>query len=346
MLAGGRAHGERALALLQQVAGDTYDVAVPGNLGEILALQGDLQAARPLLERALELALQRGLKGHIWRVRTSIADWHLAAGDAERARHMAKGLIDEMACSGAAVPQQTAIRAHDAAYRACRALQRHEEALQHLEAAERLDRQRTTAQLRSQSQLFVTRTEAEQARAQADLAHADAAWQRQRAAEYAAVAERDALTSLGNRRHLERRATELLPALAAAGEPLSLALLDIDHFKRVNDRHGHAAGDQVLVHLAQLLRENTRGGDVLARHGGEEFVVLLPGMPLPRAAEVCERLRQRVAAHGWPLGERGITISIGLAASPPLALEALLARADEALYRAKRAGRNSVVVAG
>jgi diguanylate cyclase len=342
MLASGRAHGEQALALLQQVPGDTYDVAVPGNLGETLLLQGELEPARPLLLRALETALQRGLKAHTWRVRTSIADWHLASGDADRARHLAKGLITEM---GDGAPQQTAIRAHDAAYRACRALALHEEALVHLEAAERLDRQRTTAQLRSQSQLFVTRAEAEQARAQAEHAHADAAWQRQRAAEYAAAAERDALTGLGNRRHLERRAAELLPALAAAGEPLSLALLDIDHFKRVNDRHGHAAGDQVLVHLAQLLRENTRGGDVLARHGGEEFVILLPGMPLPRAAEVCERLRERVAGHGWPV-QPGVTLSIGLAASPPLELPALLARADQALYRAKNEGRNSVVVAG
>jgi diguanylate cyclase len=344
MLAGGRRYGEQALALLQQVAGDTYDVAVPGNLGETLLLQGEVEAALPLLQQAHDLSLQRGLRAHTWRVRTSFADWHLAAGDAERARHLARGLVAEMAATGTPPPQQTAIRAHDAAYRACRALQRHEEALQHLEAAERLDRQRTTAQLRSQSQLFVTRTEAEQARAQADLAHADAAWQRQRAAEYAAAAERDALTGLGNRRHLERRCAELMPVLAASGEPVSLAVLDIDHFKQVNDRHGHAAGDQVLVQLAHLLRENTRGGDVLARHGGEEFVIVLPGMPLALAAEVCERLRERVAAGGWPVGG-GITISIGLATAAVLDLPALLARADEALYRAKGEGRNSVVVA-
>lgn len=340
MLATGRAQGERALALLEQVPGDTYDVAVPGNLGETLLLQGELALARPLLTQALQRAQARGLKAHTWRVLTSMADWALASGDAERARHLARGLIAEM---GDGAPQQTAIRAHDAAYRACRALGLHEEALLHLETAERIDRQRTTSQLRSQSQLFVTRSEAEQARAQADLAHADAAWQRQRAAEYAATAERDALTGLGNRRHLERRCAELLPTLAAEGGPLSLALLDIDHFKLVNDRHGHAAGDQVLVHLAQLLRENTRGGDVIARYGGEEFVIVLPGMALPRAAEVCERLRERVASHGWPV-QGGVTVSIGLAASPPLELATLLQRADEALYRAKSSGRNSVDV--
>ncbi|MDO9092264.1 MAG: GGDEF domain-containing protein [Rubrivivax sp.] len=340
-LASGRRQGDRALALLALVPGDTYEVAVPGNLGETLLLQGHVDAARPLLLEALELASARGLKAHAWRVRTSLADWTLAAGDAGHARQLVLGLIAEM---GDGAPQQTAIRAHDSAYRSCRALGLYEEALRHLETAERIDRQRTTSQLRSQSQLFVTRGEADRARAQADLAHADAAWQRQRAAEYAAAAERDALTGLGNRRHLERRCAELLPALAKEGAAVSLALLDVDHFKLVNDTHGHAAGDQVLVQLAQLLRENTRTGDVLARHGGEEFVIVLPGMPLQRAAEVCERLRERVAAHDWAL-TGGVTVSIGLVASPPHELRALLQRADEAMYRAKRDGRNSVVVA-
>ncbi len=323
ILANGRIHGERALAMLQTVPGDSYDVAVPGNLGELRLIQGQSEAAQPLLMTALKLAHERGLAAHAWRVRTSLADWQLATGDAERARHLASGLLEEM---GALAPQQTAIRAHDAAYRACRVLQLHEQALRHLESAERLDRQRTTSQLRSQSQLFVTRGEADRARA---------------------LAERDTLTALGNRRHLERRAAELILQLPPEGEPLSLALVDLDHFKQVNDRHGHAAGDRVLVQLAQLLRDNTRHGDVLARHGGEEFVILLPGMGAARAQEVCERLRQRVAAHAWGLAaaDTAITVSIGLACTPPFDLADLLARADAALYRAKNAGRNNLVLA-
>jgi diguanylate cyclase len=328
----GRAAGEQALALLAVLRGDTYDVAVPGNLGEIVAMQGDLHAAWPLLEQAMALAVARGLKAHVWRVSTSLADWELASGDASAAFERVRALIDTMGEDGA---QQTRIRAHDTAYRACRALGRHSDALHHLEQAERLDRQRTTAQLRSQSQVFVTRSEA-------DRAHADAARQRQRAAEFAAAAERDALTGLANRRHLERRAAELLPRLQAEGQPLALALLDLDHFKQINDRCGHATGDQVLVQLAQLLRENTRGGDIVSRHGGEEFVIVLPGMTLAAAAEVCERLRERVAGHGWPCAQP-VTISIGLAAAPPYALPALLAAADTALYGAKGRGRNQVV---
>lgn len=84
---------------------------------------------------------------------------------------------------------------------------------------------------------------------------------------------------------------------------------------------------------------------MLVRHGGEEFVIVLPGLALAPAAEICERLRERAATYGWPVAG-GVTISIGLACSPPLNLAALMARADEALYRAKHSGRNSVVTAG
>jgi diguanylate cyclase (GGDEF)-like protein len=332
LLTQGRREGERALLLLDRVRGDTYDAAVPGNLGEILLLQGHLPAARPLLDHAMGVARTRGLQAHIWRVGTTLADWHLAAGDADEARERAGALVGQMGPEG---PQLTLIRAHDSAYRACRALGRLDEALHHLEQAERLERKRSTGQLRSQSQVFVTRSEA-------DRAHADAARQRQRAAEFAAAAERDALTGLGNRRHLERRCAELLPQAAVDGQPLALAVLDVDHFKQVNDRYGHLMGDQVLVQLAHLLRENTRGGDVLARYGGEEFVIVLPGMTLAGAAEVCERLRERVHDFGWPL-HMPVTVSIGLAAAPPHDLNGLLGAADSALYGAKADGRNRVV---
>ena len=100
--------------------------------------------------------------------------------------------------------------------------------------------------------------------------------------------------------------------------------------------------------VAQLLRENMRTGDVLVRHGGEEFVVVLPGLTLDAAAEVCERLRERLAQYPWQTAcgsAMPITISIGLAASPPYRLDELLQRADEALYRAKGEGRNQLVLA-
>ena len=346
LLSRARAAGEAALAMLERLPNPAYEGAILLNLGEILLHQGELAASEPMLRRALAVSSANGLQAHTWRVRVSLAYWLLAQGDAQAALTGMQALISEM---GAAAPQQTAIRAHHAAYRASCQLGLDASALHHLETVERLNRQRSTTQLRAQSRLFVTRSETQRAQWQADQARQDARHHRERAAEFAERAERDALTGLGNRRHLERRCAELLPAAQRDGQPLALAEIDIDHFKVINDRQGHAAGDQVLVALAQLLRDNTRAWDVLVRHGGEEFVVVLPGMGLDQAADVCERLRQRVAAHTWPEvggSALAVTVSIGLAATPPFDAAALVQNADEALYRAKHGGRNRLCISG
>ena len=347
VLARARQAGEEARALLERVGDPTYEVTILGNLGEVLLHQGELVAAEPLLRRSHELAVQRGLQSHAWRVQVTLCSWELASGRPEEALRGALAVIDK---AGDALTQQSLIRVHHVAYRACRALARFEEALRHFEVVERTERRRATAQLRAQSELFVTRTETQQALWQAEQSHLEAQTQRQRAAEFAESAERDPLTGLGNRRHLARRSAELLPAAQRDQSPLALALIDIDHFKPINDRHGHAVGDAVLVALAQLLRENTRVGDVLARHGGEEFVVMLPGMSQALAAEVCERLRERVAAYPWSgaagaTGLETVTISIGLSATPGYDAAGLISRADAALYRAKRTGRNRLELA-
>jgi diguanylate cyclase (GGDEF)-like protein len=339
-----REAGERARALLATVPNPVYEVAVLGNLGEVMLHQGETGSAEVLLRRALVLAEARELHAHRWRVRASLADWLLATGRAAEALHEAEHLLAEM---GDEAPQQTRIRAHHAAYRAERRLGRPAQALEHFEAVENLERRRATTQLRAQSMLFVTRAEVQRAQWQAEQARAEASQHRERALEASRRAEHDALTGLGNRRLFERRAAELLPAAEAAARPLALALIDVDHFKSINDGHGHAAGDAVLAALAQLLRENTRGGDVLARLGGEEFVVLLPDMPHARAVEVCERLRERIEQRRWPAlpAPCTVTASIGLASAPGYDLADLLRRADAALYEAKRGGRNRVSAA-
>ncbi len=345
VLARARAAGEQALSLLERVPDAIYEVAVKGNLGEVLLHQGELAPAEALLRHSFACAKARGVRAYAWRVQASLGSWFLASGDAAQALASMDSLLHEM---GPTAPHQTLVRVHHAAYRACCQLGRHALALAHLETVERLQRQRTIAQLRAQSRLFVTRTEAQQAQWQAEQARLDAQQQRERAAEFAASAECDPLTGLGNRRHLERRCAELLPLAQREARPLALAQIDIDRFKSINDQHGHATGDLVLVAMAQLLRENTRVGDVLARHGGEEFVIVLPGMTLDAAAGLCERLRERVAAHDWfALGGAAlaVTVSIGLAAAPSYDAPDLLLRADEALYRAKRAGRNRLLMA-
>jgi diguanylate cyclase len=345
VLARARDYAERARALLLRQADPTYEVTILGNLGEVLVHQGELDAAEPLLLQSLALAVQRGMRAHAWRLRVSWGMWLLARGRPAEALDSMLALIDE---AGELLPQQALIRARHVAYSACSRLQRFEEALAHFEIVELTERRRATAQLMAQSQLFVTRTETQQAEWRAEQARLDAARHSQRAAEWAESAQRDPLTGLGNRRHLDRRRAELLPQGQREQAPLVLALIDIDHFKAVNDRHGHATGDQVLVTLAQLLRENTRQTDVLTRYGGEEFLLLLPGMGRERATEFCERMRVRVAAYPWHTAHAAdlrVTISIGLTAAPPYDWNTLLARADGALYAAKRGGRDRLVVA-
>jgi diguanylate cyclase (GGDEF)-like protein len=155
----------------------------------------------------------------------------------------------------------------------------------------------------------------------------------------------DPLTGLPNRRAFD----EALPrALAAATSdaPLALALLDLDHFKQVNDLHGHAHGDAALQLLAELLQTHPRPGDLAARLGGDEFVLLVPG-DAPAAATLCTRLREALRQASllrWP-GRPPLTLSVGIAATAaPCAAQDLLSRADRALYAVKAGGRDAQAV--
>ena len=161
-------------------------------------------------------------------------------------------------------------------------------------------------------------------------------------------AHQDPLTGLPNRRAFEERAVAEV-ARMQGGAALSLAVLDIDHFKRVNDERSHAVGDAVLRRFAQVAGEACRPGDFIARHGGEEFVLLLPGLPLEAALALCERLRAAVQASDLIEVAQGlpVTVSIGVVEGQGRGdLDALMQAADAALYRAKNAGRNRVESAG
>lgn len=153
----------------------------------------------------------------------------------------------------------------------------------------------------------------------------------------------DPLTGLANRRAFDAALEREVQASLATGRPLSLVTLDLDHFKAVNDTHGHDAGDRVLIGLAALLRAQVRSGDLPARWGGEEFAWLLPGAPAGAAGTTAERLRLAVAAHDFGCGP--LTVSLGVATlRPGESGAALFARADAALYRAKQSGRNRAEV--
>ncbi len=155
------------------------------------------------------------------------------------------------------------------------------------------------------------------------------------------LATRDSLTGAGNRRALDIKLTELVNSYKRTREPSSIILLDLDHFKKVNDIYGHAAGDQILKSLTEIVNLRIRVTDSLYRIGGEEFVVVLDGQDLHHAAHLAEQLRTLVDANEL-VPDQSVTISLGVAelknGETPAAW---LHRADEALYRAKDAGRNS-----
>jgi len=162
-------------------------------------------------------------------------------------------------------------------------------------------------------------------------------------------ATRDRLTMVATRAHIELLAEAELFRVSRYERPLSVLLFDIDHFKRVNDTHGHVAGDRVLREVARRCRTLIRGSDVIGRWGGEEFVVMTPETPVDGARTLAERLREVIAEAPVTLesGESvAVTISVGVTGYRPgdAELEAMVRRADVALYRAKAQGRNRVEI--
>ena len=163
------------------------------------------------------------------------------------------------------------------------------------------------------------------------------------------LAVTDALTGLYNRRYMTNQLTALVNRAVRGGGPVAALLVDIDHFKRINDTFGHDVGDEVLREFAVRLATNVRAIDLACRHGGEEFVVIMPDTSLEQAYRIAERLRLHVASSGFRIAtvEEPLTVTISVGVSSTLGPDdtplALLKRADEGVYAAKAAGRNQVV---
>jgi diguanylate cyclase len=159
------------------------------------------------------------------------------------------------------------------------------------------------------------------------------------------TAATDPLTGLANRRTLEERLVSEIARTSRYGRPLSILIADLDGLKPLNDRHGHEAGDLALCRIARALRESCRSTDLVARFGGDEFIVLAPETTPDAAMELAERVRQRLHALPSPWSDvAAITVSIGVTGVDPVTSDtdpmALLAAADEAMYQAKSAGRD------
>jgi diguanylate cyclase (GGDEF)-like protein len=333
---------ERALPLAEEMVGLNGPMGDPfwrviseGNLGEILVHLGERDRSRALLDRTRAEALRLGFRPQAQRMTCSLAEWALRHAAPEEARDLLLALLAE--AGDRPLTPMTQLRAQYALYQAHKAVGDSAAALRHLEQHSDLLRERIVQQLQAQSEQFITRVEAEQTRLEVER-------QRARAQSLEADTRRDPLTGLGNRRAVDHQLPALLRDAAAAGRVVALAILDLDHFKLINDRHGHLVGDRVLVTLAQLMRDCVRQADLVARIGGEEFLAVLPNADESRAREVCERIRQRVAGHDWAAVAPGlaVTLSAGVASAPPYDETVLATRADQALYRAKALGRNCV----
>ncbi|GHG62082.1 GGDEF domain-containing protein [Alishewanella longhuensis] len=161
------------------------------------------------------------------------------------------------------------------------------------------------------------------------------------------LARQDALTGLANRRAFDEALQQEYQRAKRSNATLCLALIDVDHFKQVNDKLSHALGDEVLKRIAALLKQQSRAIDLVARWGGEEFVILLPDTSLAAAIEVCERLRQKLEQLDFSelSADLNMTVSIGLTTNDKLELPQMLLSADRALYQAKRTGRNRLIIA-
>jgi diguanylate cyclase (GGDEF)-like protein len=167
------------------------------------------------------------------------------------------------------------------------------------------------------------------------------------------VSSRDSLTGLYNRWYVIEKIDAEINRTLRHGSPMAIVMLDIDHFKQINDTYGHGVGDHVLQWVAQTLRESCRVYDIPGRYGGEEFCVVLPETPMETTPLVAERIRSRLASAALEIAgsEVNVTASFGIAgvdsaAEQPLSPAALLERADRALYTAKHLGRNRVELWG
>ncbi|MFO7550627.1 MAG: GGDEF domain-containing protein [Haliea sp.] len=165
----------------------------------------------------------------------------------------------------------------------------------------------------------------------------------------------DPLTKIFNRRYLDRRLNEEITRAWRYGLPLAILMLDIDHFKRINDRHGHQAGDEVLIALVKIVAGALREADVFTRYGGEEFLIIAPHTSLSGATDLAERVREYIEAHDFKLPNQPdrapgikVTVSIGVASIGAGAgdRETLIHAADTNLLRAKTQGRNRVIAGG
>ena len=357
----------RAADLVREEGNPFLVVVSLSNLVELQLGTGAIDEALAITDEYERLAQRHGYAGMVLQARAQRALLQLKRDDTAGAHDALPALQTLQDLVGLQSPHALPTRLRRqltlAIYRAYKLRGDTARALAAHERLSALERQAARNAMALQTEAMLIRQEFEQAQARAEHAMQDARRERERAdlaeqeqqrlrrqaAELGRMAHEDALTGLNNRRHAEFALPLLLERARQENKPIALGLLDIDHFKQVNDAFGHGVGDQALQKVAQVLRRQLRSADLLARVGGEEFMLVFVGVAPERGQEICERLRTAIANHDWGelVPELRVTVSIGLTAGDPPAKPAVLVEtADQALYAAKHGGRNRVELMG
>ncbi|AGZ45144.1 GGDEF domain-containing protein [Actinoplanes friuliensis] len=335
---------DEALRLARDAANPFRESICLDNYGMLLALDGDFAEAGRMIEDSRAIAAIHGYRSLESAALQHQAHVRLMRGECAAA---IDGLLEALDRALEAGEKPMAMEIHRELSEAYEQVGNFAAALGHYRSFHTLEREAHNDVAAARARMAVHHFELDNARLEANNLRLEAELHRVRSAELEAdslswqrQASEDALTGLPNRRYVELR----LPELAATG-PLCVAVADVDLFKGVNDRFGHFVGDEVLRQIAALLRDNVRDNDLVARFGGEEFLIALGGVDTEDARARCEVLRAQVAAYPWDCLQEGlaVTISIGLAiVGEGGDLPAGLTLADQRLYAAKNKGRNRV----
>ncbi|MFI5845459.1 diguanylate cyclase [Catenuloplanes sp. NPDC051500] len=337
-------HVRTALRLAEAANHPYRQSIVLDNFGMLMALRGEYGEAFTLVENSRMIALAHGYRSLESAALQHQAQIRLLRGDCAIA---VLGLLEALERAKEAKEKPMTMAIHLQLSSAYERIGDFKAALANYRAYHTLERESHNDVAAVRARMMVHHFELDNARLEADNARLESELHRIRSAELEEQALTDALTGLANRRAADQRLPEMATLSDATGRPFCLAIADVDHFKNVNDRYGHAAGDDVLRRIGALLREHVRGVDLVARLGGEEFLIAFEGVDLPEAAHLAEKLRLVIQDHDWSALQPGleVTISIGVAEHEQ-DHTTLLPRADARLYAAKRAGRNQVTAGG
>ncbi|GAA0942583.1 hypothetical protein Vau01_004820 [Virgisporangium aurantiacum] len=345
-------HAEQALELARAASHPFRTAMSLDNLAMVLGLAGRFPEAFAAVEQSRQLSVERGYRSLELSALLNVARVHRLAGDAEKA---IDGLVEVLARVGAVGEKPLMMTAHK---ELCDAYEQNGDfrrALEHYRSYHEMEQEARSDVAAARARLMTHHFELDHARLEADNARLEAELHRVRShelelrtVELDRYAHEDSLTGLANRRWADLTVPQLLAAAEQADAPFTIAIADIDRFKGVNDDFGHLIGDEVLRHVAAVLRAGLAEPAFVARLGGEEFVIVLPGAEPDAALARCDTLRTLVSAYDWASVCAGLTVTISMGVAGRGSgdnYRDLLDAADTGLYEAKRTGRDRVVPA-